>query len=142
MDDIKLFYFMLRAGYVPRSFGRGLLVPIPKESGSRVIMCVDQFRGITISPVISKTFEHCIMLIYSRHFETSERQFGYKSKVGCTSAIYTVRKVIDHFVYNGSTVNVCCLDISKAFDRINHNALFVKLMTRGFRLKFILLLKD
>ena len=82
---------MLQSEYVPRSFGRGLLVPIPKESGKKSIMSVDQFRGITISPVISKVFEHCVLLLYNRHFETSERQFSYKSKIGCTSAIYTVR---------------------------------------------------
>jgi hypothetical protein len=138
----KLFYLMLQSEFVPRSFGRGLLVPIPKESGKKGIMSVDQFRGITISPVISKAFENCVLILYKSHFETSERQFGYKSKVGCTSAIFTVRKVIDHFVDNDSTVNVCCLDISKAFDRINHHALYVKLINRGFPLKLILLLKD
>ena len=126
---------MLQSEYVPRSFGRGRLVPIPKESGKKGIMSVDMFRGITISPVISKTFEHCVLLLYNRYFETSERQFGYKSKVGCTGAIFAVRKVIEHFTDNDSTVNICCLDISKAFDRINHNALFLKLMHRGFPAK-------
>ena len=138
----KLFNLMLQCEYVPRDFGRGLLIPIPKESSKNGIMSTNQFRGITISPVISKAFEHCILMLYSRHFETSERQFGYKSKVGCTAAIYTVRKVIDHFVENDSTVNVCCLDISKAFDRVNHYALYIKLIDRGFPLKLILLLKD
>ena len=33
----KLFYFMLQSEHVPRSFGRGLLVPIPKESGKKVL---------------------------------------------------------------------------------------------------------
>ena len=31
----------------------------------------------------------------------------------------------------GSTVNLCALDISKAFDRMNHHGLFVKLMRRS-----------
>ena len=31
---------------------------------------------------------------------------------------------------NGSTVNVCTLDLSKAFDRMNHYALLIKLMDR------------
>ena len=105
-------------------------------------MSVDMFRGITISPAIAKIFEHCVLLLYNRYFETSERQFGYKSKVGCTGAIFAVRKVIEHFTDNDSTVNICCLDIFKAFDRINHNALFLKLMQRGFPVKLILLLKD
>ena len=68
---------MVQSEYVPKAFGRGLLVPIPKESGKKGIMSVDQFRGITISPVISKNFEHCVLMLYSKHFQTSERQFGY-----------------------------------------------------------------
>ena len=104
LKSTLLFSFMLHSEYVPRSFGRGLLVPIPKESGKKGIMSVDMFRGISISPVISKTFEHCVLLLYSRYFETSERQFGHKSKVGCTGAIFAVHKVIEHFTDNDSTV--------------------------------------
>ena len=33
-------------------------------------------------------------------------------------------------VTNGGTVNFCALDITKAFDRMNHHGLFVKLMRR------------
>ena len=35
-----------------------------------------------------------------------------------------------HFVNSGSTVNLCTLDLSKAFDKVNHHALFLKLMQR------------
>jgi len=49
---------------------------------------------------------------------------------GCTTAIYSVRKIIEHFVNGGSTVNLCSIDLSKAFDKVNHHALFVKLITR------------
>ena len=38
--------------------------------------------------------------------------------------------VVDSFVANQSTVNICALDLSKAFDRVNHFALFMKLMDR------------
>ena len=110
-----LFNLMLRVGYVPSDFGRGLLIPIPKDSSSRGIMKVKQFRGITISPVISKIFEHCLLTLYGHFLYSSDRQFSFKKHLGCPHAIFTVRKVIDYFVANGSTVNVCCLDISSAF---------------------------
>ena len=78
----------------------------------------------SLSPVISKIFEHCILIMYSKHFKSSERQFGFKSMLSCAHAIYAVRKVTDYFVQNDSTVNLCCLDISKAFDRVNCSRLF------------------
>lgn len=38
--------------------------------------------------------------------------------------------MIDRFVSNGSTVNLCALDMSKAFDRMSHQGLFIKLMNK------------
>jgi len=39
-----------------------------------------------------------------------------------------MRKVVDYFSNNESTVNVCSLDLRQAFERLNICALFVKLM--------------
>ena len=51
--------------------------------------------------------------------------------MSCSHAIYSIRSVIDEYVAGGSTVNVCSLDLSKAFDRINLLALFITLMNRN-----------
>jgi len=67
---------------------------------------------------------------YSDYFKTSDYQFDYKKHLGCTDAIYSVRNVIEKFVSNGSTVNVCTLDWSKAFDSMKHYALLIKPMDR------------
>jgi len=48
-----------------------------------------------------------------------------------------MRKVVDYFVANGSTVNLCSLDITKAFDKMNHSALFLKVMKRRMPLAFM-----
>jgi hypothetical protein len=91
---------------------------------------VDDFRGISISPVISKVFEHCILARFRKYLVTSDNQFSYKRKVGCTTVLHTVRCVVDHYVNNDSTVNVCALDLAKAFDRLNHYGLYIKLMNQ------------
>ena len=50
---------------------------------------------------------------------------------GCLHAIFTVRSVINHYTAHGSTVNLhCAVDISKAFDRMNHFRLFCTVMDR------------
>jgi len=43
---------------------------------------------------------------------------------------YIARSVINHYTTGGSTVNLEALDISKAFDRVDHFGLFVKLMNK------------
>ena len=49
----------------------------------------------------------------------------YKKGRGCTTAIYTVRKSIEYFVGGGSTVNICSIDLSKAFDKVIKSPCFI-----------------
>lgn len=127
----KLFNWMLQVGYVPAQFGLSYTVPLLKGNTCSKNLSVDDFRGISISPVLSKVFEHCILQRFDTFFGTSDNQFGFKKSVGCSHAIYTARCVVDNYVSRGSTVNLCALDISKAFDRMNHHGLFLKLMHRS-----------
>ena len=128
----KLFNLCISAGCVPESFGRSYTVPILKDKNAvfSKTITVDDFRGISISPVISKVFEHCIIDRFGDYFLTSDNQFGFKKKLSCSHAIYTLRCVVDAYVNSGSTVNICALDLSKAFDKMNHCGLFIKLMQR------------
>ena len=73
---------------------------------------------------------------------SSDLQFGFKQRVGCNSAIYTVRSVIEYYTKHGSTVNICLLDMSKAFDKVNHFGLYLKLMKRNIPPKFLLVLMN
>ena len=124
----KLFYLIFALGYVPNQFGKGILIPIQKDNSIKGIQKLENFRGITLSPLISKVFEHSILFLFGKYLKSNDRQFGFKEKLGCANAIFCVRNVVDYFVENDSTVNLCCLDISKAFDRVNHNCLFYKLL--------------
>ena len=45
-------------------------------------------------------------------------------------AVYTVRSVVDFYVFQNTTVNICALDLSKALDKMNRHGLFIKLMER------------
>ena len=67
---------------------------------------------------------------YSDYLKTYDHQFGFKGRLSCTNAIYNVRNVIEKFVSYVSTINVCAIDLSKAFDRMNHHVLLMKLMDR------------
>jgi len=69
----------------------------------------DHYPGITISSVISKVFERCLLICLKKYCYSSERQFGFKAGVACNNAIFTVRKVVDLFTSNNSTVNIYAL---------------------------------
>ena len=58
----KMFQLMLLCSFVPYGFKSSYIVPIPipKECYSKALNCND-FRGIAISQIVSKMFEHCII---------------------------------------------------------------------------------
>ena len=83
----KLFNIMLIFGCLPFAVGRSYTVPSPK--GDHAIgksMTVEDFRGISISPVLSKIVEHCLLDLYATFFTTSETQFGFKKELSCSNA--------------------------------------------------------
>jgi len=111
---------------VPVSFKRSYIVPIPKPKDTRTkAMSCNDFRAITISHVLSKVFEYCILEKFQSLFATEDNQIGFKKKPSCNHTIYTVRDVVDRYVNGGNTVNLCAIDLGlmNAFDKVNHHAL-------------------
>ena len=106
-----------------------------------MLKCSD-FRGIALNTVFSKLFEHCILDIYSPWFVSRDNQFGFKASTGCNHAVYTANLFISQMINAGSTANVLGLDIAKAFPRVNHHALFLKLMARNCPISFLNLLEN
>ena len=131
-----LFNSMLKHGCVPQQFRYGYMVPIIKDhQGSSAD--INNYRGITISPIISKLFEHVLKIIFSEFLTTSENQFGFKKSSSTVNALHCLRETIDYYVNNGSRVFCAFLDTSKAFDRLVHSGLFIKLMQRNVPLAFL-----
>jgi len=112
---------------VPTLFSSGVVVPVLKDmlgDSSHI----NNYRAITLSLSVSKLFEKCILLKFGHLLAVSPLQFGFQKKLSCSHAIYSLRTVVDYYVSGLSTVNVALLDLSKAFDRVQHDTLFIKLM--------------
>ena len=138
----KFFNLIINFACVPYGFRLSYTVPLPKDENGVKCNSVENYRAISISPVISKIFEHCILIRYSEYFTTSPNQFGFKRAHGCGHAIYSMRKVVDHYIAGGSTVNVCQLDLSKAFDKMNHFGLYIKLMAKSLPVQILSVLES
>lgn len=125
-----LFKLIMLHGFVPNSFGIGISVPLIKDKAGN-INSVDNYRAITLSAIISKLFETVLLSICGYALETDSLQFGFKDGVGCADAIFTLKSTLEYFVDRGSSVYIASLDISKAFDRVNHYKLYKSLLTAG-----------
>ena len=125
-----LFTKMLKHGFVPSEFKFGFMIPLVKDvQGNH--SDVANYRGITISPIISKIFEHVLKIMFGDHLTTSTLQFGYKSKSATNHALFCLKQTVDYYINNGSRVYCSFLDASKAFDRLVHSGLFIKLIERN-----------
>jgi len=65
----ELFNLFMQCGYVSNDFSRSNTIPILKDGKNSLTrsLSMDDFRGITISPVISKLFESCILDRYKQY---------------------------------------------------------------------------
>jgi len=97
----------------------------------------DNYRGITLSPVLSKLFEMILLIDLQKDLKSDCLQFGFKKEASCSQAIFTLRSVVEHYCKSGSTVTLCAQDISKAYDRVDQYALLSLLMDRKVPKYFI-----
>lgn len=134
-----LFNGMLQHSFVPTEFLRGSISPIVKDSQGDVSQ-PSNYRGITLSSLPAKLFEYVIQIKTGHLLETDELQFGFKGRTSTSHAIYTLQTTINYFNTKGSKVYVAFLDCSKAFDRISHQGLFLKLIDRKFPLCILMCL--
>ena len=131
-----LFNTMLMHEFVPKQFQFGTIVPIVKDrNGDKGDL--NNYRGITLAPIISKVFEHSLRIIFQPFLSTSSYQFGFKKRSSTSLALRCLKESINYYTSNGSNVYCSFLDASKAFDRLVHVGLFIKLLHRQVPLIFL-----
>ena len=134
-----LFNSMIQHGCVVDDFLRGVITPIVKDNQGDVSDCAN-YRGITLGGLISKLFEQALDLKIAPYLGSDYLQFGFKRKTSTSHALFTLKSTIDYFNSRGSDVFVAFMDCTKAFDRISHHGLFIKLMDRGMPLCLLLII--
>ena len=88
-------------------------------------------------PVISKLYELVLLETCEQFLSCDELQFGFKKGGGCSDAICALHSTIDYYKDRGSSIFVAILNISKAFDTVNHYKLYAFLINSGIH-KWIL----
>jgi len=84
---------------------------------------INMYRGIAISPVISKVFQLISLQLYELFLITHSLQYGFKKGNSCNRALFTVNVSIRYFTNRGSRVYCAFLDATEAFDKVLHNGI-------------------
>ena len=123
-------------GCLPSSLTDSVIIPIVKDK-CKNISDIGNYRHIALSSVLSKVFELILLSKLNSYFCTTDYQFGFKSNHSTDLCIYTLKEVIDFYHSQSTSIYMCFMDASKAFDRVNHWTLFKKLIDRGTPLIFV-----
>lgn len=122
----NLFNMVMISGAIPQSWKRSFITPIPKKGDTKE---VSNYRGIAQQSVIAKIFDHLLTSKLRKHLSQviPESQHGF---MPCKSTITNLMEmnvsIFDAFD-NGEQLDVVYFDFSKAFDRVDHSILAVKL---------------
>lgn len=128
---------ILITGQFPASFKVARLICIPKSGDFR---CCKNYRPISILSVLTKVLEKILYnrifgFLYERDF-FHPRQFGFLPSSNTTSAALSASHVMTKSIESGDYVMAVFIDVSKAFDCVNHEILLEKLERGGITGRF------
>jgi hypothetical protein len=69
-------------------------------------------------------------------------QFGFRPKKSTSHALYVIRRIQDYSESTGNNLSLALLDWEKAFDKIEHDKLFIALKRLGVNEKYIKVLQN
>ena len=135
---------LVRIGGFSMCWRVGNITPVPKPGSSN--SCPSDYRPITITPLLSKVFEHLLAKRLNNFAEKKNLflhlQFGFRKGLGTCDALLTITKFVQKALDCGSEVRMVGLDFSAAFDCVNHKALIFKLRQFGVDGPFLSILTE
>lgn len=121
-------------GIFPTDLKNSIVKPLFKKGDKQSL---SNYRPITLIPIFSKIFEKLMYLrlisFIDKHQLLKDEQNGFRKDKNTSLATFNLMKLIIDSIDNKEPVTVLFLDMSKAFDCVDHNRLLTKLYRYGIR---------
>ena len=129
-----LFNIVFSSGHFPESWSKGFVVPLHKK-GSKCE--VDNYRGITLLSVLGKLFTKVLNNRLSYWADVYgiliEEQSGFRAGRGTVDNVFVLQNMIDSVLSRGEKMYCAFIDFRKAYDYLNRDCLWYKLLRCGVR---------
>lgn len=127
---------VLTQGVFPDSLKYCKVTPIFKKGKKE---SPENYRPITIIPILSKIIESCMFKQLYEYFELNnlfyKYQFGFRPCHSTSMAVESIVNEILNGLENKLVIGTTLIDLTKAFDVVNHSILLRKLDYYGVRKK-------
>ncbi|CAB3990484.1 Hypothetical predicted protein [Paramuricea clavata] len=127
----RLFNKSLQVGVVPDEWKLANVVPVFKKGEKDR---VENYRPISLLCIVSKLLERCILNHLRFYLQNiiNHCQHGFTPRKSCTTQLIQVIDTIGKLLDQREQIDVVYLDMSKAFDKLNHTKMIDKLCSFGF----------
>ncbi|CAC5391219.1 unnamed protein product [Mytilus coruscus] len=134
----KINYKILQERKVPNDFKSGILTPVLKKDPS----IVNSYRGITVTPVLTKLHEFCILgKLFINSGTCTDLQFGFTEGLWPLFASL-ISSECKCEISKSLSLYLATVDVQSAFDVVQHTIRLDKLLDRGTHTDIWLLIKD
>lgn len=136
---MKLFFEKsFASGKIPDIYKRQVIIPLHKK-GTKT--APENYRPVSLTPHEIKIMERILRKIFTDHLEQNNlinvHQHGFrKNRSCCTQLISHVHHILSNAVV-GNETDCLYLDYSKAFDKVDHRLLLMKLNMYGISNKYL-----
>ena len=140
-----LFNASLQQSAIPTEWKQAIINPIYK-AGKMDRGKAENYRPISLTSVTCKLMEHIICTNINKHLENngvlSNAQHGFRKKRNCETQLIAAINDFARALNDGMQIDTILLDFSKAFDKVDHRKLCLKLENYGIRGNLLNWIKD
>ena len=141
----ELFQLCFDTSTIPSVWLKAIVLPITKSSENDPRIPLN-YRGLSLLSCVSKIFTSLLNGLITRFLNENEilvdEQNGFRKSRSCTDHVFALHSISQIQQNENKNTFVTFIDFSKAFDCVNRDMLFNKLLTYGIDGKTYFIIKS